>query len=102
MLGRDGQAGSAGHVSRAAACVAPALQTQVHDVPHPCLETLPPPPSADNWTAQLREFLRDVVGLAPGERCYVAGNSLGGFLAVNLAAGDPDLVAGLALLNASE
>ncbi|GBF98208.1 hypothetical protein Rsub_10708 [Raphidocelis subcapitata] len=54
--------------------------------------------SAETWTLQLVEFVRDVVGGGP---VYMAGNSLGGYLAVNLAAGHPGLVKGLVLLNAT-
>lgn len=57
--------------------------------------------SAEMWTRQLQEFLRDVAGAGPESPAYVAGNSLGGFLAVNLAATHPGLVKGLVLLNAS-
>ncbi|KXZ47460.1 hypothetical protein GPECTOR_35g898 [Gonium pectorale] len=53
--------------------------------------------SVDTWTTQLEQFLEQCVG----EPAYVAGNSLGGYLAVNLAARRPDLVKGLVLLNAT-
>ncbi|KAG2453714.1 hypothetical protein HYH02_001926 [Chlamydomonas schloesseri] len=53
--------------------------------------------SVDTWTRQLEAFLEQVVG----EPAYVAGNSLGGYLAVMLAARRPDLVKGLTLLNAT-
>ncbi|KIY94481.1 hypothetical protein MNEG_13482 [Monoraphidium neglectum] len=58
--------------------------------------------SAETWTRQLLEFMRDIAGVAPGAPAYVAGNSLGGFLAVNLAGQHPEMVKGLVLLNASE
>ncbi|GLC45073.1 hypothetical protein PLESTB_001465600 [Pleodorina starrii] len=53
--------------------------------------------SVDTWTRQLEEFVQSCIG----EPVYVAGNSLGGYLAVMLAARRPDLVRGLALLNAT-
>ncbi|EFJ51045.1 hypothetical protein VOLCADRAFT_79935 [Volvox carteri f. nagariensis] len=53
--------------------------------------------SVDTWTRQLEDFLEQCVG----EPVYVAGNSLGGYLAVMLAARRPDLVRGLVLLNAT-
>ncbi|KAG2483341.1 hypothetical protein HYH03_017789 [Edaphochlamys debaryana] len=64
---------------------------------------LPVPPnsglfySVETWTRQLEDFLEQVVG----EPAYVAGNSLGGYLAVMLAARRPDLVRGVVLLNAT-
>lgn len=58
--------------------------------------------SAEVWTVQLLEFLRDVAGVTPASPAYVAGNSLGGYLAVNLASNHQDLVKGVVLLNASE
>ena len=54
---------------------------------------------ADTWRDQIEHFVETIVG-AP-ERLHVAGNSLGGYLAVYLAATSPDLVAGLFLLNAT-
>ena len=53
--------------------------------------------SADTWRDQIEHFVDTVIG-AP---TYVAGNSLGGYLAVYLAATRPDLVRGLFLLNAT-
>jgi len=38
--------------------------------------------------------------VTPDRPAYIAGNSLGGFLAVNLASQHPELVKGLVLLNA--
>ncbi|GFR43641.1 hypothetical protein Agub_g4742, partial [Astrephomene gubernaculifera] len=63
----------------------------------------PVPPSAglyysvDTWARQLEAFLEQCVG----EPAVVVGNSLGGYLAVMLAARRPDLVRGLVLLNAT-
>ncbi|KAG1653109.1 hypothetical protein FOA52_009130, partial [Chlamydomonas sp. UWO 241] len=57
--------------------------------------------SVDTWRQQLADFAVDVMKVGPSERCYVAGNSLGGLLAVQLAALRPELVAGLVLLNAT-
>ncbi|KAI8465207.1 MAG: Alpha/Beta hydrolase protein [Monoraphidium minutum] len=57
--------------------------------------------SADVWTLQLQEFLTSIAGAGPGCPAYVAGNSLGGYLAVNLAGSRPDLVKGLVMLNAT-
>jgi len=54
---------------------------------------------ADTWRDQIEHFVETIVG-AP-ERLYVAGNSLGGYLALYLAATRPDLVRGLFLLNAT-
>lgn len=42
-------------------------------------------------------FIEQVIG----EPAFVAGNSLGGFIAANLAANHPDAVRGLALMNAT-
>ncbi|GIL98314.1 hypothetical protein Vretimale_3708 [Volvox reticuliferus] len=53
--------------------------------------------SVETWTRQLEGFLEQCVG----EPAYVVGNSLGGYLAVMLAARRPDLVRGLVLLNAT-
>ena len=46
---------------------------------------------------QVSTFLQEVIG----QPCYVVGNSLGGYLAVKLAATLPDRVKGLALLVSS-
>lgn len=53
--------------------------------------------SADTWTEQLHHFIQDKIG----EPVYLAGNSLGGYLGVNLAARHPEAVRGLILLNAT-
>ena len=50
--------------------------------------------SPDTWLEQVTSFLKEVVR----RPCYVVGNSLGGYLAVKLAATQQDLVKGLALL----
>jgi len=47
------------------------------------------------WKQQVVDFLEQVVG----EACYVAGNSLGGYLAAMVASERPDLVKGLFLMN---
>lgn len=62
--------------------------------------------SVDTWTRQLAHFIEANMagqgqGGAPAEPVYVVGNSLGGYLAVSLAAARPDLVKGLVLLNAT-
>eukprot|EP00954_Amorphochlora_amoebiformis_P023351 1359459-Amorphochlora_amoeboformis.AAC.2 len=53
--------------------------------------------SADFWVEQAAAFITDVIG-GP---TYIAGNSLGGFLAAQLAARHPELVKGVILLNAT-
>jgi len=53
--------------------------------------------SAELWLRQTALFVEQVVG-GP---CFVAGNSLGGFVATYLAAARPDLVRALVLLNAT-
>lgn len=53
--------------------------------------------SADTWTEQLHHFIQDKIG----EPVYLAGNSLGGYLGVNLAAKHPEAIKGLVLLNAT-
>eukprot|EP00892_Ulva_mutabilis_P005890 jgi/Ulvmu1/3673/UM017_0087.1 len=55
--------------------------------------------SIDTWTEQLAAFIRDVIKDDGG--AYVAGNSLGGLLAVTVAYRYPELVRGLILLNAT-
>eukprot|EP00798_Chlamydomonas_sp_ICE-L_P023853 gene23853-9409_t len=50
-------------------------------------------------TEQLHDFILQVIG--GDERVYVAGNSLGGMLAMHLGAKQPDMVRGLILLNAT-
>ena len=75
--------------------------------------------SIDMWRSQLRDFAVDVMGVGGYEggsaadsragnarsghshQIFVAGNSLGGLLAVYLAAQHPELVRGLILLNAT-
>lgn len=53
--------------------------------------------STEMWTKQIQHFIENVVG----EPAYVVGNSLGGYLAVQLASSSPQLVKGLILLNAT-
>jgi len=57
--------------------------------------------SVDTWRQQLYDFATSVMGASSDARMYVAGNSLGGLLAVQLGALHPDLVRGLVLLNAT-
>ncbi|KAF8068342.1 hypothetical protein HT031_002031 [Scenedesmus sp. PABB004] len=66
------------------------------DLPE-CAESGPLRFSADTWTEQLLHFIEEKVG----EPVYIAGNSLGGFLAVNLAARHPEAVKGVVLLNST-
>lgn len=54
--------------------------------------------SLDAWVEQVEHFLENVI---PEGSVYVAGNSLGGLTAINLAAKSPSLVRGLILLNAT-
>ncbi|KAF6264364.1 hypothetical protein COO60DRAFT_1698391 [Scenedesmus sp. NREL 46B-D3] len=49
------------------------------------------------YTEQLHSFIQEKIG----QPVYVAGNSLGGFLAANLAAHHPEAVRGVVLLNAA-
>lgn len=53
--------------------------------------------SMDLWCDQVRYFVEEVIG----EPVYVAGNSLGGFVALYFAASYPHLVKGITLLNAT-
>lgn len=53
--------------------------------------------SVETWAEQIIDFLENVVK----EPCYLAGNSLGGFLATAVAAERPDLVKGVVLWNAT-
>ena len=53
--------------------------------------------SVDAWREQVEYFLREVVG----ERAYLTGNSLGGFVATYVAAMAPELTKGLILVNAT-
>ncbi|XP_010269706.1 PREDICTED: pheophytinase, chloroplastic-like [Nelumbo nucifera] len=53
--------------------------------------------SVDLWRDQVHHFVQQVIG----EPVYVVGNSLGGFVALYLAACYPELVKGVTLLNAT-
>ena len=53
--------------------------------------------SVDAWREQVEYFLSEVVG----ERAYLTGNSLGGFVATYVAAMAPELTKGLILVNAT-
>ncbi|KAG1365477.1 putative WD repeat-containing protein 55 [Cocos nucifera] len=53
--------------------------------------------SVDLWRDQVKQFIEQVIG----EPVYVVGNSLGGFVALYLAACNPELVKGVTLLNAT-
>ncbi|PRQ54914.1 putative chlorophyllase [Rosa chinensis] len=53
--------------------------------------------SIDLWQDQVRYFIEEVIG----EPVYIAGNSLGGFVALYFAACNPHLVKGVTLLNAT-
>ncbi|CAN1822884.1 Pheophytinase, chloroplastic [Linum perenne] len=53
--------------------------------------------SIDLWRDQVRYFVQEVIG----EPVYVVGNSLGGYVALYLAATHPELVKGVTLLNAT-
>ncbi len=57
--------------------------------------------SIDLWRKQLFDFSRDVMGVDENKRVYIMGNSLGGLLAVQIAALHPESVQGLVLLNAT-
>ncbi|MCO5589136.1 hypothetical protein L7F22_043102 [Adiantum nelumboides] len=52
---------------------------------------------ANLWKDQVAEFLKDVVR----SKAVLVGNSVGGFTVLNTAASYPELVSGVALLNAS-
>jgi len=54
--------------------------------------------SCSIWADQVVDFLEQIVGLGP---VHIAGNSLGGYLAVMVASRRPDLVKGLFLMNAT-
>jgi len=56
--------------------------------------------SLDAWVEQVEHFLNTCVGGSRGP-VYLAGNSLGGLVAINVAAKNPALVSGLVLLNAT-
>ncbi|XP_019151345.1 PREDICTED: pheophytinase, chloroplastic-like [Ipomoea nil] len=53
--------------------------------------------SMDLWRDQVRYFIEEVIK----EPVYIVGNSLGGFVALSLAARHPQLVKGVTLLNAT-
>lgn len=53
--------------------------------------------SVDLWHNQVQHFIEEVIG----EPVYIVGNSLGGFVALYLAASSPHLVKGVTLLNAT-
>ncbi|VAI89312.1 hypothetical protein VPH35_130181 [Triticum aestivum] len=53
--------------------------------------------SVDLWRDQVQHFIEEVIG----EPVYIVGNSLGGFVALYLAASSPHLVKGVTLLNAT-
>ncbi|XP_042438243.1 pheophytinase, chloroplastic-like [Zingiber officinale] len=53
--------------------------------------------SVDLWRDQVRHFVEQVIG----EPVYLVGNSLGGYVALYLAASFPELVKGVTLLNAT-
>lgn len=53
--------------------------------------------SLDLWRDQVQHFIEEVIG----EPVYVVGNSLGGYVALYLAACNPGLVKGVTLLNAT-
>ena len=51
------------------------------------------------WREQCACFLREVAGCSSDRRAIVAGNSIGGYCALSVAAEYPDLVCGIASLN---
>lgn len=53
--------------------------------------------SVDTWRDQVHAFIDKVIG----EPVYIVGNSLGGYVGAYAAATNPELVKGLALLNAT-
>ncbi|MEH1825537.1 MAG: alpha/beta fold hydrolase [Nostoc sp.] len=53
--------------------------------------------SGDLWRAQLHDFISEVIG----QKAVLAGNSLGGYACLCVAAQHPDSVAGLVLLNSA-
>lgn len=57
--------------------------------------------SIDTWISQITEFATEVMGASSEQPTYIAGNSLGGLLAVYMGAMHADLVRGLVLLNAT-
>ncbi|KAJ1461608.1 Alpha/Beta hydrolase protein [Pelagophyceae sp. CCMP2097] len=54
---------------------------------------------ADLWVDQCAAFLREVAGCGADKKAIVAGNSIGGFTALAVAALHPDLVSAVASLN---
>eukprot|EP00170_Pyropia_yezoensis_P008093 contig_33640_g8120 len=56
-----------------------------------------PPLGVDLWAVQVTAFVESVIG----EPVYLAGNSLGGLVALTAAAARPDLARGVVLLNAA-
>ena len=54
---------------------------------------------ASLWTDQCAAFLREVAGCGEDKRCLLAGNSIGGYVALSLAATRPELTRGIASLN---
>ena len=54
---------------------------------------------ASIWRDQCVAFLSQVAGCKPGRRAVVAGNSIGGFTALSVAAGAPELVRGCVSIN---
>lgn len=57
--------------------------------------------SIDTWLQQIVDFSTHVMDASPSRPIVVAGNSLGGYLAAQMAARHPSLVKGLILLNAT-
>lgn len=53
--------------------------------------------SGNLWRDQLRDFISEVIG----EKTVIAGNSLGGYACLCVAAQYPDIVAGVVLLNSA-
>ena len=54
---------------------------------------------ASLWTEQCAAFLREVAGCGGDKRALLAGNSIGGYVALSLAATHPELTRGIASLN---
>jgi pimeloyl-ACP methyl ester carboxylesterase len=57
--------------------------------------------SVDTWRLQIYSFLLEVMKASHDRPAYVIGNSLGGYLAVQLAALHPEIVRGVVLMNAT-
>jgi pimeloyl-ACP methyl ester carboxylesterase len=53
--------------------------------------------SGDLWRDQIHDFINEIIG----EKAVIAGNSLGGYVCLYVAAQHPDVVAGLVLLNSA-